>query len=124
MSSPVLRNKSIGTKVSDEEYASLEVLAQARGVTVGEWCREVMLAQLHSESLAHPESGNAIDEALLEEILGLRLILLNAVFALSNGDRLGAAEMKELIRKADAEKLSAAHDRLRQLRSKAESPER
>src|SRR5581483_2321779 len=35
-----LRNKSIGTKVSEEEYAALEKLAEARGLTLGEWLRE------------------------------------------------------------------------------------
>ena len=36
----VLRNKSIGTKVSDDEYTALEKLAEARGLTLGEWLRE------------------------------------------------------------------------------------
>jgi hypothetical protein len=41
-----LRNKSIGTKVSEEEYAALEKLAEARGLTLGEWFRELVLAEL------------------------------------------------------------------------------
>jgi len=36
MEKTVLRSRSIGTKVSDEEYEQLERLAQARGVTPGE----------------------------------------------------------------------------------------
>ena len=36
----VLRNKSIGTKMSDEEYGELEKLAEARGLTLSEWFRE------------------------------------------------------------------------------------
>ncbi len=69
-------------------------------MTLSEWCRQVMLAQLN------PEPSRVLQEALLSEVLGVRIILLNAIFALSNGDRLGAEEMKELIRQADAEKLS------------------
>jgi hypothetical protein len=38
----VLRTKSIGTKVSDEEYAQLEKLAEARGLTLSEWLRELV----------------------------------------------------------------------------------
>jgi|SRR6266481_6559563 len=94
------RTKSIGSKVTEEEYASLERLAQDRKMTLSEWCRQVMLAQLN------PEPSRVLQEALLSEVLGVRIILLNAIFALSNGDRLGAEEMKELIRQADAEKLS------------------
>jgi len=37
----VSRTRSAGAKVTD---AKLEALAQARGLTVGEWCREVVLA--------------------------------------------------------------------------------
>ncbi len=44
MVKPPLRTKSIGFKVSEEEYAQLEAAAQTSGRTLGEWCREVMLA--------------------------------------------------------------------------------
>ena len=50
MEKTVLRNKSVGTKVSDEEYAQLEKLAEARGLTLSEWLRELVLAEL----IAHP----------------------------------------------------------------------
>jgi hypothetical protein len=43
MVKPPLRTKSIGFKVSEEEYAQLEAAAQASGRTLGEWCREVIL---------------------------------------------------------------------------------
>jgi hypothetical protein len=43
MVKPSLRTKSIGTKVTDEEYVELERAAQTGGKTLGEWCREVML---------------------------------------------------------------------------------
>ncbi|MFZ0139386.1 MAG: hypothetical protein WAK89_20135 [Candidatus Sulfotelmatobacter sp.] len=43
MVKPPLRTKSIGFKVSEEEYAQLETAAQADGRTLGEWCREVIL---------------------------------------------------------------------------------
>ena len=39
MVKPPLRTKSIGFKVSEEEYARLETAAQADGRTLGEWCR-------------------------------------------------------------------------------------
>jgi len=43
MVKPPLRTKSIGFKVSEEEYAQLETGAQTGGCTLGEWCREVIL---------------------------------------------------------------------------------
>ena len=39
MVKPPLRTKSIGFKVSEEEYAQLETV----GRTLGEWCREMIL---------------------------------------------------------------------------------
>ena len=45
MVKPTLRTKSIGFKVTDEEYAQLDEGAKAAGATVGEWCRTVVLAQ-------------------------------------------------------------------------------
>jgi hypothetical protein len=44
MVKPVFRRKSIGTKVSEEEYARLEALAEGRAMS--EWAREVLLREL------------------------------------------------------------------------------
>ena len=70
MVKPVFRRKSIGTKVSEEEYARLEALAGGRAL--GEWVREVLLRELDGRQ-ARPA-----DEILLAEVLALRTILLNA----------------------------------------------
>lgn len=45
MVKPPLRTKSIGFKVSQEEYAQLETAAQASGQTLGEWCRQMILVK-------------------------------------------------------------------------------
>jgi hypothetical protein len=44
MVKPAIRRKSIGTKVSEEEYARLEALAGGRAMS--EWVREVLLREL------------------------------------------------------------------------------
>jgi hypothetical protein len=38
------RTRSVGTKLTDEEYAQLESLAATQGVTPGECVRELILA--------------------------------------------------------------------------------
>ena len=43
---PNLRTRTAGAKVTEDEYAEIEKRADARGVTVGEWCREVILAEV------------------------------------------------------------------------------
>ena len=79
MEKPILRSRSIGTKVSDEEYAQLEKLAEARGITPGEWFREVVLGQL----AASP--AESAEQVILSEVLGLRMLYLNTVQALGRG---------------------------------------
>jgi hypothetical protein len=36
---PPLRTKSVGTRVSEEEFAALETRARARKLTLSEWCQ-------------------------------------------------------------------------------------
>lgn len=98
------RNKSVGTKVTDEEYAQLEVLAGARSLS--EWVREVLLEAVEREKATPAE------ETVLAEVLALRTILLNVLFKLANGEAITAQEMQQLIDRADADKLKKALERL------------
>jgi hypothetical protein len=60
MVKPPLRTKSIGFKVSEEEYAQLETAAQTSGRTLGEWCRQMILgasdAAAHDPALVAPQN--------------------------------------------------------------------
>ena len=55
MVKPALRTKSIGFKVSEEEYAQLDAAAQTSGRSLGEWCREVLLASGQEANSCPPE---------------------------------------------------------------------
>ena len=115
MVKPPLRTKSLGFKVSEEEYAQLETAAQASGRTLGEWCREVMLASANGEpAQATTGPGGAGVQALMAELVALRAILLNVLFKLANGEKLTAEEMQRLIDRADSDKLKKARERLAQ----------
>ncbi|SRR5260370_26764296 len=98
---PSLRTKSISTKVTDEEYALFETLAG--GQTISEWARHVLLKATKQ---------NAGEQTVLAEVLALRTILLNTHFAISQGQALTVEEMKQLIERADQNKLSKARQRL------------
>ncbi len=74
------RTRSVGTKLSEEEYARLEALAAPRGLTVGEWVREVVL----KAGEPRPEATPA-EQTLLSEVLALRAILINTVYDLASG---------------------------------------
>jgi hypothetical protein len=113
MVKPNLRTKSIGTKVSEEEYARLEQSAQKASKTLGEWCRDVMLTSANGQSAQASGGGHQV-EALMAEVVGLRAILLHPLFQQSNGQRLTAEEMQSLIDRADSEKFRKARERLGQ----------
>ena len=103
----ISRTKSAGAKVTEQEYAQLEALAQTRGLTLGEWCRDVLLAQLKPSVASLPE------ETILAEILGLRMIMINLLRALGNVETLTPEKVQKVIQWADAEKLTTALERLR-----------
>ncbi|HWO38697.1 MAG TPA: hypothetical protein VNO32_58735 [Candidatus Acidoferrum sp.] len=113
MVKPNLRNKSIGTKVSEDEYAQLERAAQKSAKTLGEWCREVMLASANGQpAKLNGKGGEAY--AVMAEVVALRAILLNVLFKQANGERLTPEEMQRLIDRADSDKLRKARERLEQ----------
>jgi hypothetical protein len=92
-----------------EEYARLETLAARRGLTVGEWVREIVL------KASEPQPASAAEQTLLSEVPALRAIVINTVYDLANQTLLAAdadgmtpERMKELIAKADAGKLEKA----------------
>ena len=105
-----LRTKSIGFKVSEEEYSQLETAAQAGGCTLGEWCREVVLGSSQETKPMGP--GGAETQALMAELVALRAILLNVLFKVANGEKPTAEEMQRLIDRADSDKLRKARERL------------
>lgn len=109
MEKAVLRTKSIGTKVSDEEYAQLEKLAEARGLTLSEWLRELALAEL----IAHPA-----EQIILAEVLALRMLYLNTVQILGQKGTLTTEELRKLIERVDREKQAKAQERLGRLAGK------
>ena len=109
---PPLRTKSVGTKVSGEEFAMLEARAQAAGRTLSEWVRDVLLAAPTTE-------GELIGEVALGELLALRTLLLNLFFRSAKGEAIPEAEMRALIERADAVKGDRARERIEAARSRA-----
>ena len=94
------RTRSVTTKITEGEYARLEEMAQ--GQAVSEWVRDVLLAA----------TPRPTDQVLLSEILALRTIVLNLLFAVASCEIPSMDAMKRLIARADDEKLEKALERL------------
>jgi hypothetical protein len=112
---PELRTRSAGAKVTEKEYAEIEKLAASRGLNVGEWCRETLLARVNGrEPTVATDCAGTGQVALMAELVALRAILLNVLFKLAKGQPLTAQEMQGLIDRADSDKLRKARERLLQ----------
>ena len=101
-----LRVRSVGTKLTEAEFAQCERTASQCGLAVGEWCRQVVLQASDTEA-AKPEA-----EVILGEILALRKIVINLLFGREAGEPLTEDRVRELIDSADAGKISKAAERL------------
>ena len=89
MVKPPLRTKSIGFKVSQEEYAQLETAAQASRQTLGEWCREMILRG--------GASNAAAPDPALAEIIGVRLLLVNVLGPVAAGEKVTPEKFNQLL---------------------------
>src|SRR5271157_5780696 len=98
---PTPRSKSVSTKVTEEEYAQFETLAGDQ--TISEWVRDALL------KAAKPSPA---EQTIVAELLALRMILVNILFAIANRESLTSAAMDDIIRRADASKLAKALERL------------
>ena len=90
MVKPPLRTKSIGFKVSEEEYAQLETAAQADGRTLGEWCREAILR-------GGSASNAAAHDPALAEIIGVRLLLVNVLGPVAAGEKVTPEKFNQML---------------------------
>jgi hypothetical protein len=95
------RTKSIGTKVTPEEYTRIQALAGEQPVS--EWVRAALLKAADSP---------AVDATVLAEVLALRTILLNLHFHLCSGTTVTTETMQRLIERADQDKRQQAEARL------------
>jgi hypothetical protein len=99
-----LRSKSVGTKVTEEEYSRLEALAG--GQSMSEWVRDVLLRAGEREAVW------PADETLLSEVMVLRTILVNTIYKLVRGEPIEEDSFRQLIAVADAKKRATAQERL------------
>lgn len=80
---PPLRTKSVGTKVSEEEFAALESRAQAWKLTLSEWVRAELLESKTDSGVAHQIStGTDVVPHLSgfpHRILGRKSFIMNDI---------------------------------------------
>ena len=113
---PLSRSHSIGTKVTEEEFARLQACAAERGLSVSEWCREVLL---DSTNNTH---GSPAEQIVLAEVIALRTIVANLIYAFTSDGKVTRERMAAFIERADKSKLKRAADLLSQLSKQGDLP--
>jgi hypothetical protein len=93
-----LRPRSLGTKLTEVEYARVEAAALKAGVGLSEWCRRAVL------EFAERDGSQPAERVVLAELLSLRSVLLSVVFQTAKGQAVSEEEMRRLIERADREK--------------------
>ena len=93
-----LRPRSLGTKLTEVEYARVEAAALKAGVGLSEWCRRAVL------EFAERDGSLPAEKVVLAELLSLRSVLLSVVFQMSKRQVVSEEEMRRLIDRADREK--------------------
>ncbi len=100
------RTQNLSTKLTEEEERRLEAAASAAGKTLSEWAREVLLEAAPSSAKA------AAVNVLLTEVVGLQLLLMNALAPLARGEQIGSEQYQAILKSVQATKGRAAQELL------------
>jgi hypothetical protein len=106
--SNVLRIRTMATRLNSSEMRAVEAAAEVAGITRSEWLRDAALAYLRNP---HQRSTTPIDLTILEEIMGLRFLMVNLFAGANPGVALQTVH--QLMAHADAVKHEAAKVRVR-----------
>lgn len=82
------RTQSIGTKLTPEEEADVLSASEKDGKVPSEWVRALIMKELRTSSAA---------DAMLAEVLGVRLLLVNVLRPLASGQKLSAEAFDKLL---------------------------
>jgi hypothetical protein len=85
------RNQTLTTKVTATEYRAVEDAAGAEAKTTGEWLRDLALQAIAAEA----EGGT--ETVVLPEIVGVRLLLVNALRSVAIGQTMTPEAFDKLL---------------------------
>jgi hypothetical protein len=104
-----VRSRSIGFRVTESDFASLQALAKLERRPLGEWCREVIFEWVKD----HYGSSAVLDQVILEELLALRMIVTSLLYDHMK-DEIRPEQMEKLFSQVDQAKLKRAEEILGQ----------
>jgi hypothetical protein len=84
------RTRTIGVRVTEPEYLALEGEAWRAGKTVADWARNQILSR------SPAANGASLQERTLTELVGIELLLINALPPLLRGERIPQERVEAL----------------------------
>ena len=112
-----LRSKTVGCKMTENEHAKLQSLAERKGQALSDWCREALLFHANQNE----ERTSEVESIVLEEVLALRTVLTTILFHISHGHPVKEGDMRALLEKADESKQRRAGELRAQFQKRMEA---
>jgi len=109
------RSYSVSTKLTREEFEAVASASRDCGKAIGEWARETILERASGTADRLP------NEALMVELMGMYLFLMNALAPLLRGETLTTEGVQTLIRQVRDAKYKAAKDAAASYRANLQS---
>ena len=100
------RTRTIGVRVTEQEYVALEAEAWKTGKTVADWARDQILGRPGFHS------AGSLDGHLFTELVGIQLLLMNTLGPLLRGERLTAEQLDAVLRQVQSAKARKAQELL------------
>jgi hypothetical protein len=96
------RTQSIATRFTRSEEQALQRRAEANGQSLREWARDVLLRVAVNESRAEMEMH------IFTELVGIQMLLMNALDPLLRGEKMAQEELAALYRGVQTTKAAQA----------------
>ena len=100
------RTQSIATRFTRSEERALLTRAEANGQNLREWARDVLLRVAVNESRAEMEIH------IFTELIGIQMLLMNALDPLLRGEKMTQEELAALYRRVQTTKTAQAQELL------------
>ena len=100
------RTQSIATRFTRSEEQVLLTRAEANGQNLREWARDVLLSVAVNESRAEMEIH------IFTELVGIQMLLMNALDPLLRGERMAQEQLAALYRRVQTTKATRAQELL------------
>ena len=91
------RNETVTTKLTEAEHEAIRRAASTEGKTTGEWLRDLALAALRQKACNR-------EWVVLSEVVGVRLLLVNALRSIGTGQKLTPEAFDRLLDEIGATK--------------------